>query len=98
MGSSIAFQLAKMGVKDVAVVERDNTYTYASSALSACGIRQQFALPENILLSKYGGEFIRNPEALTLHDGSPLDFQVCLYVSYRLHIIHCYDALYLSPY
>ena len=86
MGSSIAYQLAKMGIKDIAVVERDNTYTYASSSLSACGIRQQFALPENIKLSKYGGEFIQNPQELTLQDGMPVDFQVCVYICVYIYI------------
>jgi len=92
MGSSIAYQLAKMGIKDIAIVERDNTYTYIRHILyiythiSACGIRQQFALPENIKLSKYGGEFIQNPQELTLQDGMPVDFQVCVYICVYIYI------------
>lgn len=43
----------------VAVIERDPTYTRASSALSASSIRQQFSTPLNIRLSRYGIEFLR---------------------------------------
>ncbi len=62
IGASIAYHLAKetegQGVK-IALLERDITYTKASYGLSAGGIRQQFSIEENILMSIYGIEFIK---------------------------------------
>lgn len=37
----------------VTVVERDPTYRFASSALSASSIRHQFSTPENVLIGQY---------------------------------------------
>lgn len=59
VGSSVALHLCRQGFKKVNVIERDNTYKIASSMLSAGGIRQQFSLKENILISIYGAEFLR---------------------------------------
>ncbi|XP_037806168.1 FAD-dependent oxidoreductase domain-containing protein 1 [Lucilia sericata] len=61
VGSSVAFWLkekAREGL-NVVVVERDPTYERASTVLSVGGLRQQFSLPENIQMSLYGAEFIR---------------------------------------
>ena len=44
----------------VAIVERDPTYRQASSALSASSIRQQFSTPENIRMSRFGFQFLRD--------------------------------------
>jgi FAD-dependent oxidoreductase domain-containing protein 1 len=44
----------------VTVIERDPTYTRASSALSASSIRQQFSTPVNIAMSQFGIEYLRN--------------------------------------
>ncbi|XP_012149508.1 FAD-dependent oxidoreductase domain-containing protein 1 isoform X4 [Megachile rotundata] len=62
MGSSIAYWLKKRVFKDlkVIVIERDPTYTKASTVLSCGGLRQQFSLTENIEMSLFGAEFIRN--------------------------------------
>ncbi len=61
IGSAIAYFLlsdpAFAGM--VTVLERDPTYTQASSALSASSIRQQFSSPINIELSRFGIEFLR---------------------------------------
>lgn len=60
MGSSVAFFL-KHELKfpgSVAVIERDPTFTTASTMLSTQGIRLQFSTPENIHLSAFGVEFI----------------------------------------
>ncbi|CAL8364593.1 unnamed protein product [Lota lota] len=64
IGWSIAYWLKKKervrdGVK-VIVVEKDPTYSQASTVLSAGGIRQQFSLTENIQLSLASADFLRN--------------------------------------
>lgn len=61
VGASIAYHLKaeRRYPGTVTVIERDPTYTRASTTLSAAGIRQQFSTPENIKLSQYGIEFIR---------------------------------------
>ena len=61
VGSAVAHFLASdpaFGGK-IVVIERDPTYRQASSALSASSIRQQFSTPINILLSRFGFEFLR---------------------------------------
>jgi len=47
IGTSIAYHLAKMGVNEVVIVERD-LLASGSTALSAGGIRQQFSTEANI--------------------------------------------------
>ncbi len=66
MGSSIAWHLSgEVGFDgEIVVVERDPTYTRASSALSASSIRQQFSTPLNIHLSRYGIGFLRQAKEL----------------------------------
>lgn len=44
----------------VAVVERDTTFAQSSTTLSAASLRQQFSIPENIRMSLFGLEFLRN--------------------------------------
>ena len=52
MGSSIAFHLVQRDPGlDVLVVERDPSYTQASSTLSVGNARVQFSLRENIQIS-----------------------------------------------
>jgi len=62
IGSSIAWHLT--GRDDfkgrVLVIEKDSTYEFCSTALSAASIRQQFSTPINIEMSLYGIEFLRN--------------------------------------
>jgi len=62
VGSSIAFFLASHPrfAGEVIVIERDPTYTAASSALSGSAIRQQFSTPVNIELSRFGIAFFRH--------------------------------------
>lgn len=58
VGSSIAYHLRKDGYAGrVVVIERDPTYTRASSALAMGGIRQQFSSVANIQLAQYGRRF-----------------------------------------
>ncbi|MBI5968725.1 MAG: FAD-binding oxidoreductase [Deltaproteobacteria bacterium] len=54
MGSSVAYHLLISNPKlRLAVVERDPTYSQASSSLSLGGVRVQFSLKENIQISLY---------------------------------------------
>ncbi|XP_043260193.1 FAD-dependent oxidoreductase domain-containing protein 1 [Colletes gigas] len=73
IGSSIAYWLKKRVYKDfkVIVVEKDPTYTKASTVLSVGGLRQQFSLEENIEMSLFGAEFIRNINQYLGIEGQP---------------------------
>lgn len=80
VGWAIAFWIkqldrGKAGFK-VIVVERDPTYSQASTVLSVGGIRQQFSLTENILLSLHSAQFMRNiNEHLGVLNEEPVDLQ-----------------------
>ncbi|KAG2470020.1 FXRD1 protein, partial [Polypterus senegalus] len=80
MGWAIAYWLKKKerirdGVR-VVVVERDPTYTQASTVLSVGGIRQQFSMPENIHMSLFSCYFLRNiNEYLSVMNEDPIDVQ-----------------------
>uniref|UniRef100_A0A4W5N0M6 FAD-dependent oxidoreductase domain-containing protein 1 n=1 Tax=Hucho hucho TaxID=62062 RepID=A0A4W5N0M6_9TELE len=80
VGWSIAYwlkqkEMIRDGVR-VLVVERDPTYSQASTVLSAGGIRQQFSLPENIHLSMISADFMRNiNEHLSVLNEDPVDLQ-----------------------
>lgn len=79
VGWSIAYWLKQKEVRGgmrVIVVERDPTYSQASTVLSAGGIRQQFSLPENIHLSLASADFMRNiNEHLGVVNEEPVDLQ-----------------------
>jgi glycine/D-amino acid oxidase-like deaminating enzyme len=64
MGSATAFFLLSdpTFAGRVTVFEKDPSYRFASSALSASSIRQQFSTPLNIALSLYGIAFLRDVE------------------------------------
>ncbi|EDW78140.1 uncharacterized protein Dwil_GK24840 [Drosophila willistoni] len=62
VGSSIAYWLkekARDGL-NVVVVEKDDTYTKSSIPVSIGGMCQQFSLPENIQMSLFAADFMRN--------------------------------------
>lgn len=59
MGSSLAYHLLQDGLDgSVAVLEKDPTYKYASTALSAGGLRQQFSTKVNIDIGLYSIDVI----------------------------------------
>jgi glycine/D-amino acid oxidase-like deaminating enzyme len=61
IGSSISYNLVNDGFDgDILVIEKDPTYEFASSTLSAGGVREQFSLPENIKISQYGIDIFEN--------------------------------------
>jgi FAD-dependent oxidoreductase domain-containing protein 1 len=61
VGSSTAYYLRKNGFTgSIAIFEQDTSFKHSCSALSWGGIRQQFSTPENIRLSQFGLELIRN--------------------------------------
>lgn len=61
VGSSAAYFLKKHGFAgSVTIVEKDPTFQRSCTALSVGGIRQQFSTPENIALSTFGLNFVRN--------------------------------------
>lgn len=61
MGAATAYWLKRIDPNlSVAVVERDYSFSKASSTLSASSIRQQFSCPVNIQLSQFGIRFLRS--------------------------------------
>ncbi|XP_034667800.1 FAD-dependent oxidoreductase domain-containing protein 1 [Drosophila subobscura] len=62
VGSSIAYWLkekARDGL-NVVVVEKDETYAQSATRVSVGGLCQQFSLPENIQMSLFAADFLRN--------------------------------------
>jgi len=55
----------------IVVVERDPTFRTSSTTLSAASIRQQFSIPLNIEISRFGVQVIRNPGRWLAVDGEP---------------------------
>jgi FAD-dependent oxidoreductase domain-containing protein 1 len=72
VGVSVAYfvKLLDPGV-DVTVVERDPTYTWASTPRASGGVRRLFSLPENIELSTYSIGFFQDFPAAMAVDGVP---------------------------
>jgi glycine/D-amino acid oxidase-like deaminating enzyme len=61
IGAAIAYFLKSVEgfAGSVALIERDPAFRTSSTTLSASGIRQQFSTPENIRLSRFGLDFLR---------------------------------------
>lgn len=82
IGSSIAYWLKQRAPNalTVTVIEKDPSYAEASTALSVGGIRQQFSLEENIRMSLFGAEFLRNiRQHLSVEGHDPPDVQFTPY-------------------
>ena len=81
VGSSTAYHLARQRGGDgsgIVVVEKDPSYQsrLCSAVYSAGGIRQQFSLPENVKMSLYGRDFLRDVgELLRTEHGEEYDVQ-----------------------
>ncbi|MFA7438759.1 NAD(P)/FAD-dependent oxidoreductase [Castellaniella sp.] len=75
IGSSAAYFLsANPGFSGrIAVVEPDPSYQFSATALSAASIRHQFSNAENIRMSLFGTQFLRDFATLMAVDGSAPD-------------------------
>jgi glycine/D-amino acid oxidase-like deaminating enzyme len=73
MGSATAYYLMKADATlKVAVIERDGTYSQASTTLSMSNIRIQFSLKENIQISQYSSEVLKRfEEEMAVGDQQP---------------------------
>jgi FAD-dependent oxidoreductase domain-containing protein 1 len=61
VGSATAHYLKKLGYTgSVAIVEMDVSFRQSCTSLSLGGLRQQFSTPENIALSMFGLQLVRN--------------------------------------
>lgn len=74
MGSSTAFHLSQLreSGNGITVLERDPSYRSSSAMLSAGGIRHQFSVRENVEMSLYGRDFLRNAEKLLATSSHPI--------------------------
>jgi glycine/D-amino acid oxidase-like deaminating enzyme len=75
LGSAVAYFLAQQqGLGgSVIVFEPDSTYARSSTARSAAALRQQFNIPVNIELSRFGYEFFAHANRYLSVDGNPID-------------------------
>lgn len=84
MGSAVAYFLRAIGPAGLRVVvcEPDPTYERAATALSAGGIRQHFSTAENILMSRFGHDFLLEAaECLAIADElAPVTFHPLPYL------------------
>jgi len=61
IGSAIGWNLAQLLPEaSITIIERDPSFRFSSTALSASGIRQQFSDPLNVAISQFGAAFIRD--------------------------------------
>ncbi len=65
MGSFCAWSLRRAGFAGpITVLEKDSTYRYSSTALSAASIRTQFGTPVNIRMSLFAADMFRDLRAV----------------------------------
>lgn len=75
MGSAIAYFLGAdpAFTGNVLVVERDPSYANCATTRSWGGIRQQFSTPENVRMSQFAAQFVRQAGELLAVDGERPD-------------------------
>ena len=74
MGAATAFWFKRADPSlGVALIERDYSFSQASSTLSASSIRQQFSCPVNIQLSQFGIKFLRSVSDYLSCNGEAID-------------------------
>src|SRR5262245_1187781 len=71
MGASVAYHLARRGVTDIVLVEREKMLATGSTGRNAGGVRHQFSNAANIRLSLESIAFL---EHFAEHVGHPIDF------------------------
>ncbi len=71
MGTSVAYHVARLGVSNVVLVEREPQLGTASTGRNAGGFRHQFSHPANIALSKESIALFAHFEEVV---GHPIDF------------------------
>lgn len=73
MGSTVAYYLMRTDPNlRVAVIERDPSYSHASTTLSLSNVRIQFSLKENIQISQYTLEVLKSfEEKMAVDDNRP---------------------------
>jgi FAD-dependent oxidoreductase domain-containing protein 1 len=86
----------------VAIVERDPAFRRASSALSAASIRQQFSTPENIRMSRFSFDWLRDNVEVGLHESgylylAPPDGVDALEANHAIHEAEGVDTVLLTP-
>jgi FAD-dependent oxidoreductase domain-containing protein 1 len=74
MGGAVAVHLLEDPAFSgrVTLIERDPTFRRASSALSAAGTRRQFSTPENIRMSAYSFDWMRQRLAIEIREAGYL--------------------------
>lgn len=104
MGGAVAVHLLEDPAFDgrVVVVERDPTFKRASSALSAAGTRRQFSTPQNIRMSAYSFDWMRQHLDVGIHEGGYLYLSspataVALEEMHAIHRAEGADVVLLTP-
>jgi FAD-dependent oxidoreductase domain-containing protein 1 len=78
MGSALAYWLTRLAPSlGVTVIERDPSYEYASSALSAASIRQQFSTAVNVRISQASIGFLRSAADILAIEAEKPNIQLC---------------------
>ena len=77
MGASIAYHLAKAGLRDIVLLERESFFGQGASGRNAGGIRYQFSTEINIRLSQLSLPML---EAFEEETGQPIDIRHCGYL------------------
>jgi FAD-dependent oxidoreductase domain-containing protein 1 len=69
VGSAAAYFLAREPGLRVLVIEKDLTFQHCATTRSVASIRHQFSTPENVRISTFGTQFLRQAPELLAVDG-----------------------------